>query len=166
MQSWLYLFFGTKIAPLIFKRDGRNLTKPQNLCESQSPCSPASFWIVPPEPAILLASQRFDPALFHQPQVFLWLPHFFVDHLHCPSCSTALEKNGVLQPCQITDIQDSYYIMSWAYYCQKGCRKHFQRWSQKLISSLLWFVQLAFPAVMSHKGGLSHEVMSLLCVGN
>lgn len=162
MPSWLYTYFGTKIAPLLFKKDGRNLLKPAIFCETQSP----SFWIIPPEPVTLLASRRFEPSLYHQPRVFLWLPHFYVHELCCPHCGTVLEKNGALRPRRVTDVHDNYYIVSWAYYCRKGCRKHFAGWGRDLINSLPRYLQLAFPALLSHRSGISHEVMTLLRVGN
>ncbi|PBK82595.1 hypothetical protein ARMGADRAFT_1038499 [Armillaria gallica] len=66
-------------------------------------------------------------------------------------CAKPLEKNGTLPPWQVTDLEDSLYIVTW---------------SQELISSLPPHVQLAFPATLSHKGGLSHSVMQTLRVGN
>lgn len=164
MPTWLYRFFGTEIAPLIFKKEGRCLQKPSIFCDLRKALSPASFWVNPPEPAVLLA-KCFEPSVHYRPRIFLWLPHFFVE-LRCPFCSAILEKNGALRPRRVTDVRDSYYIIAWAYYCRKGCRKHLAGWSQTLIKALPRYLRLAFPAVLSHKGGLSHEVISLLRVGN
>lgn len=115
----------------------------------------------------MLCHRRFEPTLYYRPRVFLWMPHFFVNILHCPSCrSGILEKNGALTPRRITDISDTFYIISWAYYCRKGCKTHFAGWSTALIHSLPQYIQLAFPAVLSHRSGLSHQVITQLRVGN
>ena len=161
--DWLYKYFGEAIAPLIFRREGKYLVKPQTYSDSAHP----TFWILPPEPAILLSRQCFQPALFYQPRIFIWLPHFLVDVLHCPQCKTGvLEKNGALPPHRITDISDNFYIISWAYYCRKGCRTHFAGWGSMFIDSLPPYVRLAFPAVLSRRSGLSHQVITQLRVGN
>ncbi|KAJ3966346.1 hypothetical protein EV361DRAFT_1014032 [Lentinula raphanica] len=70
-------------------------------------------------------------------------------------CGKPLEKNGALRPRRIVDIEDCYYIVAWAYYCRSGCRHYFSGWSRKFIVSLPPFLWLAFPAMLSHKGGLS-----------
>jgi hypothetical protein len=167
MPDWLYKFIGETIAPILFQRDGRSLAKPPIYSDTHGAFSPATFWIHPSEPAILLSRHRFDPTLYYRPRIFLWLPHFLVETLHCPKCKTGvLEKNGALCPRRITDINDNFYIVSWAYYCRKGCKGHFAGWSQALIDSLPRYVRLAFPAVLSHRSGLSHQVVTLLRVAN
>lgn len=154
MPDWLCNFFGTEVAPLIFEKDGRNLTRPPMFCNSRKSTSPASFWLLPPEPAILLASQRFEPSLYHRPRVYFWLPHFLVE-LRCPYCKSKLEKNGALRPRRVTDISDNFYIVGWAYYCRNGCRKHVTGWNRALIESLPRYLRHSFPAILSHKGGLN-----------
>ena len=163
MPDWLYQYFGKTIAPIIFRKEGKFLAKPRIYSDSTSP----TFWIHPPEPAILLSRRRFEPALYYRPRIFVWLPHFLVDVLHCPCCKTGvLEKNGALPPRRITDISDNFYIISWAYYCRKGCQTHFAGWSAALIESLPRYIRLAFPAVLSRRSGLSHQVVTQLRVGN
>ncbi len=163
MPDWLYKYFGEAIAPLIFRKEGKFLAKPRVYSDPVHP----TFWILPPEPAILLSRRRFDPTLFYRPRIFLWLPHFLVDVLHCPNCKTGtLEKNGALSPRRITDLSDNFYIVSWAYYCRKKCRTHFAGWTPSLVQSLPQYVRLAFPAVLSHRSGLSHQVITQLRVGN
>ena len=134
-------------------------------CNSRKSTSSASFWLLPPEPAILLASQHFELSLYHCPRVYFWLPHFLVK-LRCPYCKSKLEKNGALLPRRVTDISDNFYIIGWAYYCHNGCRKHVTGWNQALIESLPRYLRHSFPAILSHKGGLSNEVMGVLRVGN
>jgi hypothetical protein len=116
MPDWLYKFFGNIVKPIISSKDGRELVKPPSF-SNNGPCSPPSFWINPPEPAVLLWRRHFEPTLFYQPRIFLWLPHFFVEKLHCPKCAAVLKKNGALRPRRIVDIRDSFYIISWGYYC-------------------------------------------------
>ncbi len=124
------------------------------------------LWIHSQEPVISLSVHRFEPTLLFCPRVLLWLVHFFVNVLSCPKCRKPLEKNGALPPRRVVDLKDSFYIVAWAYYCQQGCQAHFHGWSQHLLNSLPPYVCLAFPAVLSHKIGLSCNVVSTLCVGN
>ncbi|KAK0232270.1 hypothetical protein EDD85DRAFT_970646, partial [Armillaria nabsnona] len=69
-------------------------------------------------------------------------------------------------PRRVVDLEDSFYIVAWAYYCRQGCQAHFHGWSQRLLNSLPPYVRLAFPAVLSHKISLSCNVVSTLRVGN
>ncbi|KAF8233295.1 hypothetical protein L208DRAFT_1203220, partial [Tricholoma matsutake] len=128
--------------------------------------APASFWIHPPEPVISLSNYRFDPQTLYRPRIFLWLPHFYVTELRCPKCSGLLEKNGALAPRRITDVEDNFYIVTWGYYCQKGCHSHFHGWSDKFLSTLPAYLHLSFPAILSYNGGLSHKVITQLYIGN
>lgn len=136
MPDWLYKYFADVIHPLIYEKDGHSLAKPGLFTDSK-PYSPASFWVHPPEPAISLSLHRFDPPALYQPRVFLWLPHFFVETLHCPCCRTPLDKNGALCPHCIVDVDHCFYIVTWAYYCHKGCRAYFHGWSQALLNLFL-----------------------------
>lgn len=168
MPNWLYVYFHDTIQPLLKKRDerdGRALAQPPSFTDG-GPHSPSSFWIYPPEPAIILSHHRFNPPALYQPRIFLWLPHFFVKTLNCPKCGKSLEKNGALRPRRITDIKDAFYIVSWAYYCRQGCQSYFHGWNTQLLQSLPAYLQLAFPAVLSYRAGLSKDVITQLRVGN
>jgi len=164
MPDWLYKYFGDVIQPLILTKDGSKLAKPAIF--GAKTYAPASFWVHTPEPAFSLSRHHFDPSILYRPRVFLWLPHFFVDALRCPSCRKVLEKNGALAPRRIIDVDHSYYIVTWAYYCHNGCKSHFHGWSQSLLNSLPAWICLSFPAVLSRKSGLSCNVISQLRVGN
>jgi len=165
MPNWLYAYFRDTIEPMIKKKDGRNLVQPPAFTDAKSH-APSSFWIYPPEPTLVLRRQKFDPTILYLPRVFLWLPHFFVKTLNCPKCRKPLEKNGALRPRRITDVDDTFYIVSWAYYCRQSCRAYFHGWSKPLLESLPAYLRLAFPATLSRMTGLSRNVMSLLRVGN
>ncbi|KZT32687.1 hypothetical protein SISSUDRAFT_1133021 [Sistotremastrum suecicum HHB10207 ss-3] len=166
MPDWLYLYFRDTIRPMIQKRaDGKagtGLLRPPGYANA-----PYSFWVIPTDPAHYLYKGKLAPDILWRPRVFLWLPHFLVNKLHCPSCLTkTLEKNGPIPPRRITDIDDSFYVVTWQYYCRNGCKKCFNGWNPRLLNSLPRFIQLSFPAVLSRKGGLSHQVMTQLRVGN
>lgn len=167
MPNWLYKFFGDTIAPLIHKKDGRSYKKPNTFTDTSTPYSPSSFWVRPPEPVVSLSLHIFDPPMLYRPRVFLWLPHFFVTVLHCPKCIVGvLEKNGAVTPRRITDDDDCYYIVTWRYYCRKGCKSTFRGWNKLILNSLPPYLRLAFPAVLSRKGGLSKTVVTQLRVSN
>lgn len=170
MPDWLYRYFGEVIKPLITAKDvsdGRRLARPLSFTEDK-PHAPATMWIHPPDAVFpLMRSARLDPTILYRPRVFLWLPHFFVTQLHCPNCKTGvLQKNGALCPRRIVDIHDNFYLVSWAYYCREGCKNHYAGWSTEIFESLPRYLRLAFPAILSHNGGLSRNVMIQLRVGN
>ncbi|KAJ7861486.1 hypothetical protein B0H13DRAFT_1900460, partial [Mycena leptocephala] len=163
MPQWEYDYIWKTIQPIIRRKDGRYLAKPSILGEGNSHAGlPPTLWIRPPEPIVSLSEHRFDPTILYRRRIFLWLPHFFVEVLRCPDCGTALEKNGPPVPRRITDFEDSFYIVSWGYYCRDGCKHHFHGWTTKLVKSLPRYIQLAFPAILSRKGGLSRRVLTLL----
>lgn len=165
MPEWLLDYF-EEIGLEIMKKEGRNLAMPS--CFSKAgPLSLPSLWITPPDPIFLLSENQFKPRLLYRPRVFLWLLHFFVKVLICPDCKKCgLEKNGALPPRRITDLEDNFYIITWSYYCRKGCGHYFAGWSPRLLASLPRQLQLAFPAVLSHRGGLSYNVVKLLRTSN
>ena len=66
----------------------------------------------------------------------------------------------------ITDVEDNFYIVAWAYYCHNGCRSHFHGWSRQFLDSLPAYLRHAFHAMLSHRGHLSRKVISQLHVGN
>ena len=73
---------------------------------------------------------------------------------------------AVLSSRRITDEDDCFYIVTWRYYCRKGCKSTFRGWNQLILNSLRPYLHLAFPAVLSHKGGLLKTVVTLLHVNN
>jgi hypothetical protein len=167
MPNWLYRYFGEAIKPLITAKDGRRLARPLSFTEDK-PHAPTTMWVHPPDAVFHLSrGNQLDPTILYRPRIFLWLPHFFVTKLHCPCCKMGvLEKNGALCPRRIVDIDGHFYIVSWAYYCREGCKSYFAGWNTELLASLPPYLRLAFPAILSHKGGLSRNVMTQLRVGN
>ncbi|KAJ7902981.1 hypothetical protein B0H13DRAFT_2335417 [Mycena leptocephala] len=118
MPPSLYEYFRDVIQPIISQWTGRELAQPPSFLSKK--CYAPSLWIHSTESVFDLSHYRFRPAVLYRPRVFLWLPPFFVDKLCCPACGKALEKNGALSPRRVTDIEDSFYIVFWAYYCRKG----------------------------------------------
>ncbi|KAJ7901480.1 hypothetical protein B0H13DRAFT_2336060 [Mycena leptocephala] len=166
MPDWLYRYFHRTIRPMITEKEKGRLVQPAIFTDALP-----SFWIHPPEPICSLSKYSFDPFVLYRPRVFLWLPHFFVKTLLCPNCGKELEKNGALTPRRVVDIDSNFYIVSWAYYCRggrinDGCKKHFHGWSRTLLASLHPYLQLAFPAILTKKSGVSRNVMNQLRVGN
>ena len=73
MLQWLYGFFATTIALLIYMKEGGNLLS--LLLFLMTASRTPSLWIHPPEPSLLLSKYRFDLATLWRPHIFLWLPH-------------------------------------------------------------------------------------------
>ncbi|KAF6761066.1 hypothetical protein DFP72DRAFT_1089696 [Ephemerocybe angulata] len=138
MPAWLIDYFVDVIGPAFITapREGRSVKTPPCFKESNA-IVPPTLWVNAPDPVFALSQHRFDPSMLFRPRVFLWLPHFFVKAIICPNCNKQLEKNGALCPRRVYDVEDSFYIVSWAYYCRSGCRSHFHGWNSKLISTLM-----------------------------
>jgi hypothetical protein len=165
MPRWLYRFFIDAVGPLIFSKEGRNLARPPFFSDQQHVLG--SLWMHPPEPIMSLHRHRFKPELLYRPRIFFWLPHFFVDIMHCPNCRTGvLEKNGACPPRRIIDVESLFWIVTWSYYCRNGCQTHFRGWHPAILNSLPPYLRLAFPAILSRKSGLSLGVINQLRVGN
>ncbi|KAJ7088237.1 hypothetical protein C8R43DRAFT_1142287 [Mycena crocata] len=158
MAEWEYNYICTTVGPIILKMDGRSRAKPP-IFDGPNP----TLCVQPPDPLLSLLAHRSDPTVLFRRPIRLWLPHFWVDKLLCPRCREVLEKNGAITPRRITDIEEDWYLVTWSYYCRnKSCKSYYHGWSSKLLSSLPPYVQLAFPAVLSRKGGLSRRVLTLL----
>jgi hypothetical protein len=160
MQTWLYDFFIKELGPRMQEKEGRELKQPLEYAKN------SSFWVEPKDPIFALAHHKFNvPGLF-MPRIFLWLPHFFVKKLLCPSCDSekALEKNGIARPRRIVDLDQCYWLVTWRYQCRHGCKQHFQGWSSSLIGTLPRSVQNSFPAVLSYCSAISHGLAQVLQV--
>ncbi|KAF9028547.1 hypothetical protein BDZ89DRAFT_1112967 [Hymenopellis radicata] len=165
MSSWLYIFFRDVVQPISHHKDNKSYIK-HPLFTQNKPHTPPSLWIHPPDPLHSLNNHKFDPTLLYRPRVYLWLVHHFVPKLLCPRCKKPLEKNGALPPRRIFDEDGYYFIVSWAYYCRGGCKKHFHGWSKELVDSLPRKLRLSFPAILSRKCGIDEKFMSLMRVSN
>jgi hypothetical protein len=166
MSNWLYTFFTKEVSPLIFGMEGTRYVRPP-LFQDRGTHLPGSLWMYPQDPILSLHRHRFEPKVLYRPRIFFWLPHFFVNALHCPKCpDRVLEKNGACPPRRIVDVEDVFWIITWSYYCRKGCGSHFRGWNPAILDSLPPYLRLAFPAVLSRRSGLSHNVISQLRVGN
>lgn len=165
MSDWLYTYFREVIHPMINQKSGSNFVRPAAYGDG-GVHAPPSFWVHPPDTTFSLACHRLNMTSMYLPRIFFWLPHFLVTVLCCPCCGKPLEKNGALPPRRITDMDHSFYIVTWDYFCRSGCKTSFRGWSQRLLDSLPAYVRLSFPAILSRKGGLSNNVISQLRVGN
>jgi len=112
MPQWLYKFFTTTIAPLIYVKEGQKLIKPAPFSDDTRSYSPPTLWIHPPEPSLSLSKYRFNPTTLWCPRIFLWLLHFYVKQLLCPNCNHILKKNGAADPRRIFDVEDNFYVVT------------------------------------------------------
>lgn len=159
MPDYLYLWFGKTVRPLISEVDGkrRRGIKPPSFDR-------ASMWIEPPDPVFLLSKHIFDPAALWLPRVFQWFPHFFCT-VGCPICRGPVEKSGATAPRRITDLEDHFYIVTWESRCRK-CRRSWTGSSPEMMATLPRWLQLAFPAVLSRRAGISKRLMAILRSSN
>ncbi|KAI9316301.1 hypothetical protein BX666DRAFT_2027847 [Dichotomocladium elegans] len=105
--------------------------------------------------------------LLRRPRVFVWLVHLLVDNLECPNpeChGSKLQSHGwATAPCarRILDLSNDFYLMSYRYKCSRCKRTYFGH--DKAIREMLPLVlQEEFPAILSHRSGVSRTTMELL----
>ena len=80
---WFYAYFGEVTKPLITMKEDHHLAAPPSFTARDT--TRLNFWINPPEPGILLSRRRLEPTALYLPRIFLWLPHFLVKILYCPT---------------------------------------------------------------------------------
>lgn len=158
MPQHVFEFMGRTVSPIIHHKVGSRYSRHPQLA--------TSMWLHPPDSIITLQKYPNEPIRLFQPRIFLWLPHFFVKAMLCPHCGEPLEKNGALPPRRMVDVQDVFYIVSWAYYCRSRCKRYFAGWKHELIESLPASLQYEFPGTISHKSGHSDSVGTILRVAN
>ncbi|KAJ3522150.1 hypothetical protein NMY22_g12013 [Coprinellus aureogranulatus] len=167
MPEWLQQWFAEVLGPALSPKDGKALPTPTCYLRSDSVTSP-TLWIDPPDPILARSQTKLSPNVLRRPRILLWLTHCFAPDgiLKCPRCEGKLEKNGMLSPRRITDLEDNFYLVSWGYYCRSGCKAHFPGWGKELLDSkfLSPRVRLGFPVQLSHRGGVTKRVLRTMRV--
>ncbi|KAG2192239.1 hypothetical protein INT47_009231, partial [Mucor saturninus] len=119
---------------------------------------------------------RTSPDIFYRPRVFIWLPDLLTGrgtngegkkHLKCPTCKLAnLERKEFAKKTKarrIIDLFDCFYLMSMNYRCMnKNCKKTFSGYNQSIIKQLNPGHQRAFPAILTHKSGISKDLSNTM----
>ncbi|KAG2212725.1 hypothetical protein INT47_000702 [Mucor saturninus] len=126
-----------------------------------------TFWIEPMMSYFIHKNNKKIEDIY-QLRVFLWIPHLLIDEklagLCCPTCDSKIETKGynkLPHARRIVDLQ-RYRCLS------PRCGKAFNGHSDSIISQLPYEPQMEFPAVLTHKGGVSKTVGDLLrpCIQN
>ncbi|KAK2467285.1 hypothetical protein APHAL10511_000834 [Amanita phalloides] len=137
------------------------------------------LWVWDTEPALAMLTQPqtvLEPALFHKPTFFVWIPHCLInDRIPCPECKAAgrhsqnggtvyLQKMGWPdKPRRVVDIDRTIYLIGYRYRCGVAqCNKAYRSWSPSILKSLPPVVTALFPFQLTHRMGLSKTVVSLL----
>ena len=118
---------------------------------------------------------QLSASIFHQPQIFVWLPHTLVDKIPCPACYAACRQGAksshvYLQrhsfapyPCRVVDIDQNVYIVGYQYTCgHKDCRKTFFSWNSAILDMLPRPLQDQFQFRLTYRSGLTLRLASLL----
>ncbi|KAG2217124.1 hypothetical protein INT45_009341 [Circinella minor] len=102
-----------------------------------------------------------------RPRIFVWLVHLLVDILYCPSETCHLKKlqshGWATAPCarRILDLHSDFYLMSYRYKCTH-CKRTFFGHDQAIRDSLPTALAEEFPAVLSHRSGISRSTLELM----
>ncbi|KAG2224166.1 hypothetical protein INT45_000181 [Circinella minor] len=101
------------------------------------------FWIEPESPYFCFCGrQKFDPALLYRPRIFVRAPDKLVDIF-----------------CQAPNYGDKLHSDS--FNCDLIARRIVDIDSE-LVDSLLYYIQSIFPAILTHRGGISTQLADLL----
>ena len=127
-----------------------------------------TFWVYPNDQHHayfeLRRQQQLDPRQLYKPRVFLWLPHL-LETVKCPDCKEKLDSHGwptTSAARKVVDITDNFYIMSYRYRCVP-CKKTYMGSDESVVALLPPELAEEFPAYLSHRSGVSLQVMRLMC---
>ena len=118
----------------------------------------------PPNPLQDQVRREVTPDDFCTTTLHLWDPEraFDLGKACCPHCGKNDTKRvGYSAPRGFIALDRTEWFAGVIYRC-KECRRKFRNYIPEVLSQLPFFAQRAFPAVFSHKGGISIEVMTLL----
>ncbi|KAL9536874.1 hypothetical protein MBANPS3_012294 [Mucor bainieri] len=142
--------------------------------------SRGTFWITPKMPFFAI-KDKLDVDHIYLPKVFLWVPHLLIpggmSALRCPDCklkgcNSRMENMGYNKKPharRIVDMDSCFYLMSLRYRClDLTCKKSFNAHDDKFMQQLPMELQMEFPALLTHRGGVSKAVADLYrpCIQN
>ncbi|KAJ7195718.1 hypothetical protein B0H12DRAFT_1169101 [Mycena haematopus] len=135
------------------------------------------FWVRPIDPVFALkhaAVSGFSPRSLYLHPIFVWLPHFLPgrpDFFKCECgvslCLNGYNENPIARRVSTLSGPD-YFILTNRYLCpprrgnNTGCGKNYQGTDPWIIHQLPEFVQRAFPASLSARGGLDTDQMDVM----
>ncbi|KAI7878129.1 uncharacterized protein EV154DRAFT_606504 [Mucor mucedo] len=124
-----------------------------------------TFWIEPMMTFFALQSKK-EINYLYRPRVFLWIPHLLLNkglgRLRCTknNCNKKLETKGYNKKPHARRIVDIC--------CDSKCGASYNAHDPEIIEQLPLELQVEFPAVLSHRGGISKVIADLLrpCIQN
>ncbi|ORY86245.1 hypothetical protein BCR37DRAFT_385716 [Protomyces lactucae-debilis] len=135
----------------------------------------SSLWIHPPDPTIHLIDNPNDVKVLFHPSVFVWHPALLSrsgnktgkldeeSRLPCPRCKDGLRFKGWCDSPTARRIHDDgrhFLLMAYCYCCKNpSCSlETISAADTELLESLPYGLQLAFPAILSHRSGISKRL--------
>ncbi|KAJ7812191.1 hypothetical protein B0H14DRAFT_3753374 [Mycena olivaceomarginata] len=135
------------------------------------------FWVRPQDPVFVLkraAVGGFSPNELYLLPIFIWLPHHLPGHPDSFKCECGAKlilhgynDNPIARRVSTLAGQD-YFLLANRFLCplrrvnDKGCGKHYQGSDPWIIRQLPEFVQRAFPACLSARGGLDMSKLDVM----
>ncbi len=150
-------------------REEARIVKSRGHVESNSLVKQISLghcWVSPRDPCVALyesvvcRGEDVSPKYFYYPRMFVFAPDLTLPYarIRCSCGGDTATKGWSDKLRRVVDNHDCYYIFGRRYSC-KCCQKHFVCYSDEVLQTLPLEVQLAFPAVLSHRSGLSRDLM-------
>ncbi len=131
-----------------------------------------SFWFPRVSTFFLLKHTTCTPAEFFNPQFFLWYPISLCKQsgIPCPNCKTPLQRHGPIhRPRRCIGMESPFWIIGYRYRCSQCRHPHSQKntvtfcsWDSRILSVLPRALALEFPAILSHRSGLSKETFGVM----
>ncbi|KAJ7193618.1 hypothetical protein GGX14DRAFT_378783, partial [Mycena pura] len=132
-----------------------------------------TFWFPVEDPYFALQEiNSISPQKMFQASFFLWDPAALLgqSRIPCPMCRTGLNRHGhVERPRRCVDLDHSFWIIGYRYICpscvhprSKKKTVTFRSWDPRIIQNLPRSLALSFPALLTHRSGISESVFMFM----
>lgn len=127
-----------------------------------------TFWFSQQSTYFLLLNNPTSPTALYNPRFFLWDPKALYKDLPCPNCSRVLHRHAVIsRPRRCVDTTSTIFIIGYRYRCRhclhpktKKATVTFRSWDSRILSNLPSSLAAEFPALLSHRSGMSKPLFS------
>lgn len=131
--------------------------------------SHAAFFFPRPSTFFLLRD-GVTPQKLYNPRFMLWDPEALCP-IPCPNCDCPLTRHSAAPgPRRVIDADSGFWIIGYRYRCRECVNPRtgkkgtltFRSWSSAVLSKLPAYVAEQFPAILTHRSGISKVVFKML----
>lgn len=128
-----------------------------------------SFFFPRPSTFFLLRN-GVTPQKLYNPRFMLWDPEALCD-IPCPNCVHPLTRHSAIpRPRRVVDVDSCFWIIGYRYRCRECVNPNtgkkgtltLRSWNPAIISRLPAYIAEEFPAMLTHRSGISKAVFRML----